>query len=662
MDKNSYYNFKPTNAYLKFDKSRMVNLEYSLNREVLRTNRRGAYHCTTLVECNTRKQHGLLVVPVPKLGNTNHVLLSSFDETVIQHGADFNLGIHKYDGNNFSPMGHKYIREFNCDSLPRTIYRVGGVILSKEKMFSLKDNTIFIRYTLLDAHSPTTMRFKPFLAFREINQLTKENTIAEYGYKEVENGISMCMYSGYPDLFMQFSKDVKFVFDPNWYKGIEYQHDMQDGLEYKEDLYVPGYFELPIAKGESIIFSASDVKADTEGLAALFEDGIEKRTPRSSFFNCLKNSGHQFYFRPTKDELYLLNGYPWGTVRAREQFMSICGLTLGIGREDAFEEIMDTAIPSIRQFMEGKPVSGFLRDIGNADVFLWIIRALKKFANVQHDRFYQKYAALVTEMVAFVQEGKHPNLKPLTNGLLTVDNRSDYPSWMHNEGLGINNTHVPRTGCLVEVNAFWYNALMFNKDIAQSTGNVKLEKKIGLLAELTKNSFLEELLNDSGYLYDYVVGNYVDWSVRPNMLLAIALDYPILEKRQSKSIIDYVTKELLTAKGIRTLSPKSIGFRPRCEGSVDDKINSAYNGASWPWLLSPYLEAYIRIFQRSGFSFLDRLLIGVEDEMSNDCIGSLSAVYDGSIPYFGHGPISYATNVAGVIEALNMQKKFVDEY
>lgn len=655
------YNYKKTNAYLKFDKSRMVNLEYSLDREILRTNRRGAYHCTTLVECNTRKQHGVLVMPVPKLGNTNHVLLSSFDETVIQHGADFNLGIHKYDGDNYSPMGHKYIREFDCESLPRTIYRVGGVILSKEKMFSLEENMIFIRYTLLDAHSPTTMSFKPFLAFRDINELTEENSVAEHGYKEVENGISMCMYSGYPDLYMQFSKPVNFVFDPNWHKGIEYLQDMNQGLPYKEDLYVPGYFELPIKKGESIIFSASDVQADTSKLLSLFEQGIKERTPRSSFYNCLKNSAHQFYFRPNKSELYLLNGYPWGEVRAREQFMALEGLTLGVGKNSAFEEIVDTAMPTIEEYMQGKPITGFLKDIGNGDALLWLIRALKKYANYDSERFYLKYAELVNKLVAFIQEGNHPNLRPLTNGLLSVDNTIGYPSWMHNQSSD-GFYRVARTGCLVEVNAFWYNALKFNEEIAHNQENSKLEKKMGLLAEITKTSFLEVFLNDSGYLYDYVVGNFVDWSVRPNMLLAIAIDYPILDKRHSKSIIDIITKELLTPKGIRTLSPKSIGFRPRCEGSISDRLDSAYNGAAWPWLFRAYQEAYLKVFQRSGISFLDRLLIGIEDEMSNDGIGSLSAVYDGSIPYFGHGPISYAINVAGIISALNVQKSFSDEY
>lgn len=652
-------NIQPKN-YLKFDKARMVNLEYSLDREILRTNRRGAYHCTTLVECNTRKQHGLLVLPVPKLGGGNHVLLSSFDETVIQHGAEFNLGIHKYDGNNYSPMGHKYIREFNCDSLPRTIYRVGGVILSKEKMFSLEDNAIFIRYTLLDAHSPTTMRFRPFLAFREINELTIENHTANHGYKEIENGISMCMYTGYPDLFMQFSKEANFVFEPNWHKGIEYKKDMEDGLAYKEDLYVPGYFELPIKKGETIIFSASDNIVDTSKLIQLFDEGIEARTPRSSFFNCLKNSAHQFYFRPSKDELYLLSNYPWGRVNARDQFISLYGLTMAIGRQDAFEEVIDTAIPAIREFMEGKSTSGSLIDLDAPDVLFWLIRALKKFSEADRKRFFEKYASLVTDITLFIKKGKHPRLHVLENSLLYTNGQHTPASWMNATVMG--RPIVPRTGCLVEVNAFWYNALMFSADIAKSTDNAKLQKEMETLAAKVKEAFCDTFINEGGYLYDYVDGHYVDWSVRPNMLLAIANPYPLLDKRQSKSVLDIVTKELLTAKGLRSLSPKSFGFSPRYEGSRQDKDWSAFNGAAWPWLLDGYLEAYLKIFQRSGLSFLDRALIGIEEEMANGCIGSIAGVFDGSLPYAGHGAVSSAINVAGVLNALTLQQSIENEY
>lgn len=148
-----------------------------------------------------RKYHGLLVVPVPGLDDENHVLLSSLDATVIQHGAEFNLGLHKYQGNNFSPKGHKYIREFDCDKVPTTLYRVGGVVLKKEVVFQHYEDRILIRYTLVDAHSATTLRFRPFLAFRSVRQFTHENSVASRDYSEVENGIRTCMYAGYPDLY-----------------------------------------------------------------------------------------------------------------------------------------------------------------------------------------------------------------------------------------------------------------------------------------------------------------------------------------------------------------------------------------------------------------------------------------------------------------------------
>ena len=172
-------------SYLKFDKNLMINLEQSLPREILRTNQSGAYHSTTIVGCNTRKQHGLLVIPIPEIDDSCHVLLSSLDETVIQHGAPFNLGLHRYRGGVYSPNGHKYIREYECDRVPTYTFRVGGVILKREKTFITNENRVLIRYTLVDAHSKTTLQFRPFLAFRNVNDLCVENNVASRDYHEV---------------------------------------------------------------------------------------------------------------------------------------------------------------------------------------------------------------------------------------------------------------------------------------------------------------------------------------------------------------------------------------------------------------------------------------------------------------------------------------------
>lgn len=637
-------------SYLKFDKELMINLEYSLYRNVLRTNRRGAYQNTSISGCNTTKYQGLLVIPVPYMDDENHLILSSFDETVIQHGAEFNLGIHRYAGDHYSPKGHKYIREFNCDSVPKTIYRIGGVILSKEIMFSSKENRLMIRYTLLDAHSPTTIRFKPFLAFRKISQLTHENDQVDRSYREVENGISTCMYFGYPELFMQFNKKPEFIYHPDWYRGIEYLQDLQSGDTFQEDLYVPGYFEMSIAKGEEIVFSAGDILVDTSNLSKEFDYEIYTRVPRSNFYNCLKNSSHQFKYMPGNGEQYLLAGYPWFKVRARDQFIALPGCTLSVDKAQDFEKSMDAAIPHLRDFMKDKPSKSYLKQIEDPDVLLWVVWALQQYWLEKKEVFIEKYSAFLFEIINYIVEGGHPNLVyHKENGLVSTYGREIAVSWMN---AMLNGTPViPRSGYLVEFNALWYNALNFALEVALEKGSKEAAHLLEEQARLTGNSFTETFLNDAGYLYDYVDGYYKDPNVRPNMIFAVSLPYSPLERSQKKSVIDFVTKELLTACGIRSLTPKSDQFHPHYAGSENEKKLAYFNGMAFPWLLGPYIEAYLKVFHMSGLSLADRIMMGMEGEMQNDCIGSISEFYDPNPPFIAHGGYSFAMSVAELLRA-----------
>lgn len=644
-------------SYLKFDKDLMINLEYSLYRNVIRTNRRGAYQNTPISGCNTTKYHGLLVMPVPYMDDENHLILSSFDETVIQHGAAFNLGIHRYAGGNYSPKGHKYIREFNSDSVPKTIYRIGGVILSKEIMFSSRENRLMIRYTLLDAHSPTTIQFKPFLAFRKISQLTRENDQADRSYREVENGISTCMYFGYPELFMQFNKRTQFIYHPDWYRDIEYLQDLQNGDTYQEDLYVPGYFELSIERGEAIIFSAGDILVDTSRLAEEFDFEIDKRTPRSNFFNCLKNSGHQFYYFPNKNESYLLAGYPWFKVRARDQFIALAGCTLAVDKPADFEKIMETSIPHLRNFMNDRHTKSYLKQIEDPDVLLWVVWALQHYHKEQKERFRARYSALLFEIIQYIVAGRHPNLAyHEEDALLTTYGRDVAVSWMN---ASINGRPViPRSGYLVEFNALWYNALKFAEEVATDAGNDADAATYRQQSHLAGISFTEMFLNDAGYLYDYIDGNHKDPNVRPNMLFAVSLPYSPLERSSKKSVLDYVTKELLTISGIRTLTPKSDLFHPHYTGSENEKKIAYFNGMAFPWLLGSYIEAYLNIFQKSGLSLADRIMVEMEGEMQNDCIGTISEFYDSNPPFIAHGGYSFAMSVGELLRAQRLIKGY----
>ena len=640
-------------SYLKFDKTVMINLEESLRREILRTNRNGAYHCTTVVDCNTRKYHGLLVMPLPELDDDNHVLLSSLDETVIQHDAPFNLGLHKYSGNNYNPKGHKYIREFTCDTVPRTVYRVGGVVLAKEKVFSLYENRIMIKYTLEDAHSDTTLRFKPFLAFRNANSLAQENGSVNKLYQDVPNGIKTCMYKGYPDLYMQFNKKVKFVFEPYWYNGIEYLKEQERGYPYKEDLYVPGYFEVPIKKGETIIFSAGVGPVATNQLKKLFVQEAESRTPRTSFYNCLKNSAQQFYFRPKEEDAYLLAGYPWFKVRARDLFISLPGCTLSIDDPVRFEKIMHTAMPAIRNFMQTGKGDGVIREIEHPDVFLWAIWAIHQYARAMGiDKAQTLYADFVGEIITYFRDQKHPDMKLMENGLLFAEGRDKTITWMNSTING--KPVVARSGYIVEFNALWYNALKFYKELAGD----KADESADVLISKMDTSFVETFLNGYNYLLDSVSGGYVDWSVRPNMIFAVAFPYSPLNRVQKRAVIDIVTKELVTPKGLRSLSPKSEGYRPNYVGTQNERDLAYHQGTAWPWLFGAYLESYLKIFGKGGISFVERMLISMEEEMSLHCIGTLAEIFDGNPPYTGRGAVSFAMNVAAILRVLEMLKKY----
>jgi len=635
----------------------MTNLQESLPKELLRTNRSGAYSCSTIVDCNIRKYHGLLVVPVPELDDENHVLLSSFDVTVIQHGAEFNLGLHKYQGNNYSPNGHKYIREFDCDKVPTTLYRVGGVVLKKEILFQHYEDRLLIRYTLVDAHSATTLRFRPFLAFRSVRQFTHENSTASREYQAVDNGIKTCMYAGYPDLYMQFSKKNEFIFQPDWYRGVEYPKEQERGYASNEDLYVPGYFELKIKKGESIVFAASTSEIKTSGLKKLFDEEVSQRNPRDTFFHCLVNAAHQFHIRTKKDERYLLAGYPWFKCRARDTFIALPGLTLSIEEQDYFELVMQTAEKELRQFMEGKPKTGKIYEMEQPDVPMWCIWAIQQYAKeAGKERCLKLYGKLVLDIIDYLKAGKHPNLTVEENGLVRTEGRDKAVTWMNSTANG--RPVVPRTGFIVEFNALWYNALKFAANIAAELNKSKVAEDLEKRAELAGASFVDTFLNEYGYLYDYVDGNMIDWSVRPNMIFAVAFDYSPLNQQQKKSVLDICTRELLTPKGLRSLSPKSGGYNPMYVGPQTQRDYAYHQGTAWPWLGGFYMEACLKLYKRTRLSFIERHLVGYEDEMNYHCLGTISELFDGNPPFHGRGGMSFAMNVGEVLRTLELLEKY----
>jgi predicted glycogen debranching enzyme len=644
-------------SYIRFEKALMTNLQESLPKEILRTNRSGAYSCSTIVDCNTRKYHGLLVVPIPELDDDGHVLLSSLDCTVIQHGAAFNLGLHKFQGNNYSPKGHKYIRSYDCDKVPTTVYRVGGVVMKKEVVFQHYEDRILIRYTLLDAHSPTTLRFKPFLAFRSVRQFTHENTIINRDYQEVDNGIKTCLYAGYPELYMQFSRKCNFVFEPDWYRGIEYPKEQERGYASNEDLYVPGYFELNVRKGDSVVFAASTSESNTRGLRSLFDKEVDDRAPRDNFFHCLVNAAHQFHVEDKNGDKYILAGYPWFKARARDTFIALPGLTLSIEENDYFKDAMKTAEKGLREFMDGKPLSVKLYEIEQPDVLLWAVWCIQQYAKDRGiEKCGERYGKLVLDIISYIENQRHPNLTLEDNGLVKTDGKERPVTWMNS--MSNDRPVVPRTGYIVEFNALWYHALKFGVALAETGEDQKQADRLERLAAKCQESFVETFVNEHGYLFDYVDGSDQDWSVRPNMIFAAALDYSPLSQDQKKNVIDICTRELLTPKGLRSLSPKSNGYNPMYIGPQVQRDYAYHQGTAWPWLGGFYMEACLKLYKRTRLSFIERQMVGYENEMFYHCLGTLPELFDGNPPFHGRGAVSFAMNVAEILRSLEKLEKY----
>lgn len=646
-------------GYLNFDKDKLVNLSYSLDRETLRTNRAGAYSSTTLAGCNTRKYHGLLVVRLDELDGGKHVLLSTLDESVIQHDVQLNLGIHKFPGDFYEPKGHKYIRNFEFDTIQKHTYRVGGVILTRTRLLVEQENTLLVKYTLEEANSPTKLRFKPFLAFRNVHTLCKANLYANSKYVPVENGIKMKLYEDYPDFFMQLSKECDFVPVPDWYKNVEYIREQERGYEFQEDLFVPGYFEVAIQKGESIFFCASTKEQKPATFLKRYENEKKLRIPRDSFINCLLNSGKQFLWE-RRDGIDLIAGYPWYESITRQTLVSLPGIFMVQGDLKNFEGVLQTNLNRLRNGLLPK-YAGQESDYDTADAPLLVFNALQHLARFKSEKvIWNNYGTYLKEILTNYRKGTDFNIHMQEDGLIHAKMEGVALTWMDDYKDGSPVTQ--RGGLAVEVNALWYNAVSFALQLAAAAGDKTFVNDWKELPALIGESFLAKFwCEDCGQLADYIDGDYVNRSVRPNMLLAAAQDLSPLSRTQKKQIVSTVRNELLTPVGIRTLSPVDLAYKGVSSERADAFAEVAHQGTVYPYLIYPFVKTYLEVHKTGGLSFARNCLEGFKNEMSENCIGTLSEAYDGNPPHTARGSVSQACNVAGVILANAVVEKFEEE-
>jgi len=643
-------------SYINFDKSLLINLEYSLSKELLRSNRGGSYASTSIINCNTRKYHGLLVTRQAAIDNENHVLLSSLDETIIQREAEFNLGIHKYKDDVYLPKGHKYIRDFDTEPIPKLTYRVGGVVLTKEMVFSYRDDRLIIKYTLADAHSPTTLRLKPFLAYRNVHKLSKSNVYVDTKYQEISNGIKLRMYQGYSYLHLQFSKDAEYTHVPDWYYNIEYFREKERGYDYQEDLYVPGFFDVSIKKGESIFFSVGLSEINPTSCKRLFNNEISRRQARDSYEHCLINSAQQFIVKSAK-KTEIIAGFPWFGRWGRDTFIALPGLTLALDDPKTCKAVIDTMVSELKGPLFPNIGEGNNSAYNSVDAPLWFFWALQKYTEFIKDKelVWKDYSKKIKVILEGYRSGTLYNIKMLENGLIYAGEKSKALTWMDAVVGGIPVT--PRQGMPVEINALWYNAIMFSLELAKTADDNKFISQWKEFPDLIKASFKNTFWDkEKAYLADYVDGDYKDWSVRPNMVFACSLPFSMLGEEENKLVLDKIKSELLTPRGLRTLSPKNPKYKGIYFGDQATRDAAYHQGTVWPWLLGHFTEAYLKIHGKNGVELIKSLYWGFEETMKEHGIGSISEVFDGDPPHKAGGSISQAWSVAELLRINRMLK------
>lgn len=639
-------------CYLSFKKDQLINLEYSLAREFLGTNRGGGYCSSTLVFCNTRKYHGLLVVPIEKFRGKNYVMLSSLDETILQHGRDFNFGVHKYEGT-YEPRGHKYIVDISYEKAFTVTYQVGGVLLKKEILMVHNAPQVLIRYTLEDAHSATLLRLNPLLAFRDIHSLSKQNPVANTQVEVVDGGVRAKLYPEFPYLYMQLSKPANFGGAAYWNNNIYYTKEKERGYDFQEDLLSVGAFEVSLKKGESIVFSASLEEANPKNLAKDFSKFLKERADRNSFEECLQYTASQFIIQKA-GETRIKAGYHWYDSTTRDTFIALPGIGLSGSTAKIFDEVLQSALKYCYNGRFARDISTHIvNPVFDADTslwFFWTLQQYEKETTRTKKQIWKEYGETLKAILNAFKSREHKTMRMDDNGLIWSDDLSRPLTWFNAESNY--GAIVPRNGYVVEVNALWYNAICYALELAKEAKDKTFLSEWGTMPETIAESFNQIFwIESEKYLADYANHTHQNTEVRPNQLLACALDYsPLSEKRQRK-VLAIITQELLTPKGLRSLSPESPRYEGESVGNVFVRDKATFNGSVHPWFVGFYVEANLKLFGDTYIPDGKAFLENFEEEINTHGVGLISAIYDGNPPFNPRGCISNAKNVAEILRA-----------
>lgn len=641
-------------AFLKFNKSELVNLAYSLKREIICANKTGAYCNTTIITCNTRRYHGLLAVTLDRFGGDRFLLLSDMDESLIVDGKQFNLGIHCY-GDIYEPRGHKYIVDFCADSVPQITYKVGEVLFRKTILLSHERDQVMLKYELLSAPSVVKLQLRPYLAFRNIHDLTHQNPEACTEGAAIQGGMSFRMYPNFPDLNLQLSDArAKFTAAPAWNLNITYSDEYRRGFDCREDLLVPGFFETVLRPGGSVVFSASVMQEDPAEFKRKFAAGVRAAGEITGYRDQLRRCADSLVTEHNGRKK-IEAGYSWMyTGLLRETLVALPGLALyGLDSAKAFEEILDNLIAEQQERL--------FRRTTQVEAPLLIASCLQTYISYRADpkAVWKKYGIIIRGVLESYLPGERAEVAMQPNGLLWEQKDGAALSWMNAYADG--HPVTERAGYQVETNAFWYNAICFAVDMESRYGSKKstFVSKWSGIRDLVKENYQKTFWNDGyGCLADYVDNAGQNMDVRPNQLAALWCEYSPVDEELAPSILRVIDNELVTSRGIRTLSPRDSKYKGVYEGTQIARDLAYHQGSTRPFLLEYYIGVCLRVKGAAFVKKAEWLVEGFYEDLGKHGVGAFSELYDGDPPHEPHGAISSALSTAALLSIENMLDKY----
>ena len=634
---------------------------YGTEKEWIITNGLGGYASSTSIGMNTRKYHGLLVAsmdpPVER-----KVLLSSLDEELVIGDEFHKLAVHRYPDAIY-PHGDDFLEKFTAHPFPTFKYIVKGISVRKQVMMVHGENTTIVKYDInVPSETECVLRILPLVNNRSIHHLTTATGIS-ITQESVEKGTKLSSGGRYFNII----SDIPYKADEHWYYNLEYEVELERGYPYREDNFNPGYFELKIEGTNTSCFviasTEPDIRWDSQKVEEVYEDEMKrhnslmnKAVNNDTFLQKLMIAGDSFIVdRKSTGSRSVIAGYHWFGDWGRDTMISLPGLTLVTGRFDDARSILSTFAANCKNGLIPNNFPENAKDspiYNTVDASLWFVHAVGKYLDHTDDiEFVKKLWPTVESILQNYQDGTVFGIRMDDDGLIEHGGQL---TWMDAK---IRDREItPRSGKTCEINALWYNALMYATKIGIRLGvDVSGYQDI---SEIAGYSFRDKFWNEEqGCLYDIISGStdneWKDASIRPNQIFAISLPYTIVTEYMEKGILDTVTEELLTPCGLRTLSPDDSRYIGHYRGNTEQRDIAYHNGTVWPWLLGPYITAYRKV--NKGMPGLeDRLrsiLQGIETHMDDAGLGTISEVFDGDSPHSPGGCISQAWSVAEIMRS-----------